>query len=173
MRSQAIVGVFLVTLWAASVCPGQNMGPAPRMPGSAGIPGQFSGPGGQVMGGGQDYYRGSHQRPPTHMAQPAPGQVESVPSGHPSYPYPPYHNPYYDGTSHNSFVSNILDWVFSVPTSVMDRFADYVDRRFFPAAPATRGQNPNPAVMGGPGQSCAPVQAAPAAPATAYDPDRR
>jgi hypothetical protein len=62
--------------------------------------------------------------------------------GYPQYPYPPYRNPYYDGTPSGNFASKTVDWLLSFPSNLFNRVSDYLDGTFFPQAPATQGRGP-------------------------------
>ncbi|MCA1961398.1 MAG: hypothetical protein LDL33_11450 [Desulfomonile sp.] len=134
---------------------------------------------------GGSYYQPSQPAPPPGMSQgqpawtpPAPAyqSPQAVPNqqqagqAYPSYPYPPHHNPYYDGVPHANFLSPWFDYIFNLPSAVIGRVADIMDRTIFPASPATHGK---------PGGTPVPEAAAPPAPqnplppASLYDPTRR
>jgi hypothetical protein len=91
----------------------------------------------------------------------------------PTYPYPPYHNPYYTGRSAGNVLSGLIDWIVGLPTNAMNRFSNFMDDKVFPTAPATHGgsqaQNsdkPN-------AQQAVPENAPPLPPAGAYKPKSR
>ncbi|MFH0821966.1 MAG: hypothetical protein V2B18_04395 [Pseudomonadota bacterium] len=93
-------------------------------------------PGGQAQG--------SYRTP-----EPLPSGRTDVPTTqgrtiNPQYPYPPYHNPYYEGPSPGRSITNALEWVLGIPTAIVDRVADMVDAKFFPKIPAAHGGKPNP-----------------------------
>lgn len=70
--------------------------------------------------------------------------VTSDASGWPVYPYPDYHNPFYSGNSPRDLFSGTLDWIVALPTTVMDKVSNFLDRKVFPQAPATHGaRTPN------------------------------
>lgn len=75
------------------------------------------------------------------------GRMYSAPTrpDFPQYPYPRYHNPYFDGADAKNFFSNVFDWVFRLPSNLVNRFSDYVDTTFFPPTPATHGRSVQPA----------------------------
>jgi hypothetical protein len=61
----------------------------------------------------------------------------------PYYPYPPYHNPYYEQRmSARDAFSGTIDWLLAFPSSVMDRIGNFLDGRVFPQAPAAQGTVP-------------------------------
>lgn len=57
----------------------------------------------------------------------------------PAYPYPPHHNPYYDGVSPKDMLANTIEWVLSFPSTVMGHFSNFLDDNLFPRVPATSG----------------------------------
>jgi hypothetical protein len=63
--------------------------------------------------------------------------------GHPNYPYPQHHNPYYDELNPRLFISNTLEWLIALPSNFMDRVSNFIDGQFFPEVPATSGQGGN------------------------------
>ena len=101
---------------------------------------------------------------PARQMQPAPPQAYGgVRQGQfPQYPYPKYHNPYFDGMSPRSVVSNTLDWFFTLPANVMSKLSGFMDSTAFPQAPATHGGQAYP------GQT--PPGQAPSGPAPQYGP---
>jgi hypothetical protein len=70
---------------------------------------------------------------------PETGAHQAVDPDMPCYPYPKYHNPYYDGTQPGSVMSDVLQWLMELPSGVMEKFSNLMDSRFFPAKPATDG----------------------------------
>ncbi len=68
-----------------------------------------------------------------------PAAPQNVDPEMPHYPYPKYHNPYYDGTPPGSLVSDALQWLMDLPAGAMEKFSNFMDSRFFPAKPATDG----------------------------------
>lgn len=74
---------------------------------------------------------------PTAEAYPPPNQ-----SPYPNYPYPPYHNPYYNGMSPKNMLSNTIDWLLALPSTVAGNFSNILDSRVFPAQPAGSGGRP-------------------------------
>lgn len=89
----------------------------------------------------------------------------------PYYPYPQYHNPYYDERimRPRDALSGTIDWLLTLPSNVMDRVSNFLDGTVFPQAPATRGARPDSQPLSSPqpggGTATTPPQAAPAAPA--------
>ncbi len=80
---------------------------------------------------------------PIQTQIPSPGQpVEGA--GWPTYPYPQYHNPYYQSSDPRTVFNETVDWVFRLPSNVMDRFANFLDKNFFPPSPATHGNEASP-----------------------------
>ena len=106
--------------------------------------------------------------PASYQVQPLPGDSSGTNCTEwPTYPYPQYHNPYYDGAHQvRSFVSGTLDWLLNVPSNLYDRFSNIVDGAFFPPAPATSGSRQGSQVLGrpsSPAQPPAPAAVPPAA----------
>ncbi len=60
----------------------------------------------------------------------------------PKYPYPPYHNPYYDNSASKDPLNAAVDWLKRLPHSIVDRVVGFVDNRFYPSVPATSGGAP-------------------------------
>ncbi len=83
--------------------------------------------------------------------QQAPGYSEAQT---PVYPYPPHHNPYYDGASPKDLLANTVEWVLSFPATLMGTVSNFVDDHFFPRVPATSGSSSGP-----PPQSASPQPA--------------
>lgn len=118
---------------------GQVSAPPPAVPVGPTPPGQ-----------GTYAYPGAAQSP---LPAPQPQAYSDMNSPDwPSYPYPPYHNPYYEGASPRDFFAGTLDWLLSLPSNVFDRFSNFVDGRFFPQTPATQGAANQTGVPAGPGQ---------------------
>lgn len=128
----------------------------------------------------QGFYQAPQSTPPLAPAQGQAGWTPPAPAyppqheipgpqadrAYPAYPYPAHHNPYYGESSHPNFLSQWMDYVVGLPAAVVGRVADFVDRRVFPASPATQGpQSSAPATQAA---EPAPPQA-PLPPASAYD----
>jgi len=90
--------------------------------------------------------------PAAYQAQPMPGDSTGMNYAEwPSYPYPPYHNPYYDGSYYaRTFLTGTIDWICNLPSHVVGRFSNYMDRSFFPVTPATSGSASGSQVPGAP-----------------------
>jgi len=82
------------------------------------------------------------QAPVQTPAQSAGQPVEGT--GWPTYPYPQYHNPYYQPSDPRAVFNETVDWFFRLPSTVMDRFANFLDKNLFPASPATYGNDSSP-----------------------------
>lgn len=76
--------------------------------------------------------------------QQAPGYSGYTQVPEPSYPYPPHHNPYYQGVSPKDLLANTIEWVLSLPATVMGRVSNFMDDNFFPRVPATSGASTEP-----------------------------
>jgi hypothetical protein len=92
---------------------------------------------------------GSAVQPYAPVPQGSPDQqgvaAGSAPGG-PAYPYAPHPNPYYSGTDPKAILSGTIDWMFSLPSVLMDRVSNFMDATVFPQAPATAGSgNSSPA----------------------------
>ena len=110
--------------------------------------------------GGQPGYGGTSPIPPVYQ-----GRQYEPPNqaGYPRYPYPRYHNPYYDGAPTGNFASSAVDWLLSFPSNLLNHVSNYLDGTFFPQAPATSGQ--------GAVRSPVPGSRAPLPPASGYNPN--
>jgi hypothetical protein len=73
------------------------------------------------------------------MAQPQ--EAQNAQDGWPHYPYPQYHNPYYEGSPNPNLLTYAVDWVLAVPSNAIEHFCNFLDRRVFPKMPATHGGN--------------------------------
>ncbi len=138
MGTKCVVGIAVMILVAAgSAVSQQNPYPVPA-PQTAPVP-QGVGPQGSPpyaeppvtyqrpgLPDGRGYRQPARQGP-TSRAQ------------WPTYPYPQYHNPYYQGADPRAALTGTIDWLFSLPAVVMDRFSNVVDKNFFPRQPATSG----------------------------------
>ena len=155
MRMQSTLGVTLLVLVVVSSAGAQNApysGPSPAFA-PAGVGRGMSAPQGtyapqgygvRPQPGYQDQYSGS---------QAGAGQW-------PYYPYPPYHNPYYNQRMNaRQALSGTIDWFFALPSNLMDRVSGFLDGRIFPQMPASQGarQAPQRPVPNQPNQATAPV----------------
>ena len=162
--------------------PGPNYGPPP--------PDQSNSAVRQVQQGAvQPTQRSAYQRgyPRTDNATYPDQRPERVPYGgqsqqgyprnpyfeQPTYPYPPYHNPYYTGRSAGNVLSGLIDWIVGLPTNVMNRFSNFMDEKVFPTAPATHGGSQTPKSNGPNAQQAVPENSPPLPPAGAYKPKTR
>ncbi len=78
---------------------------------------------------------------PARQPYAGPDYQSPMQPGLPQYPYPQHHNPFFEGMPRN-FFSGAMDWLLSLPQTLLDRASNYVDGTFFPQAPATHGQAP-------------------------------
>jgi len=119
-------------------------------------------------------YGGSYQPPDSYPGQPVPPDYASGTQGDPAYPYPPYHNPYYDGAvAPRNVLSGTIDWFFSLPANAIDSFSNFLDNNFFPRAPATSGGSSQSQPQGAYPTQGGPAPSAPIPPANAYGPPPR
>jgi hypothetical protein len=151
MSINRILGVSIVVLVMVSSSLGQSwQGQSPGLqPGMAPTP-QGAAPAGQPYATTTPGYGSQPQSPSRYEAQSIPpdqGTGREAPS---PYPYPPYHNPYYNGASAGQFLSGTVDWLFSLPSSLIDRVANFMDGNFFPQSPATSGGTPQSEVQRAP-----------------------
>jgi hypothetical protein len=102
-------------------------------------------------------------------ATPAPGNAQAGPT----YPYPPYHNPYYDGNSVRNVLNGTVEWLFGLPGQAVETVSNFIDARFFPVQPATSGGQSQQAPVQQPPAQPVPVTPAPLPPASAYAPPVR
>jgi len=130
----ALTGVFLLS--SAGYC-WDNPRSANPAPGAAtsqpiGQPHSYSSPGPPSL---SRVPNASQRIIPNNDAMP------SDAPGWPMYPYPDYHNPFYNGTSPRDLVSGTVDWIVGLPSTMMDSLSNLLDRKVFPQAPATHGAN--------------------------------
>ncbi|MBI5568348.1 MAG: hypothetical protein HY914_00230 [Desulfomonile tiedjei] len=59
----------------------------------------------------------------------------------PYYPYPPYHNPYYEEYARNNSMAESIDRLRNWSSDVWDRVSDVVTNRFYPTRPAAQGSS--------------------------------
>jgi hypothetical protein len=166
MGFKGLIGVWLLVLamvsgaqsqYRQTPVPTRDVAPMPQQGGPATLP--YSG----IPQG----YGNAAPAPGGYPAQPDQGYSDMNSPDWPSYPYPRYHNPYYEGTAARDFVSGTLDWLMCLPSNVFDRFSNFLDGHVFPQAPATHGSSgqPQTGASNGPGQGVLP-SAVPSAPAT-------
>jgi hypothetical protein len=79
---------------------------------------------------------------PEATVQPPQSQYGENAQSWPNYPYPQYNNPYYDGGSPGNFISGVIDWALTFPSSTWDRLSEFLDNNLFPRSPATYGGKP-------------------------------
>ncbi|MGO9567147.1 MAG: hypothetical protein ACLP5H_06370 [Desulfomonilaceae bacterium] len=174
MAINRVLGVSIVVLMTASIAQGQSWQGQPQslQPGVSPVP-QGAPPVDQSYVPTPPGYGSLPQPPSRYQAQPIPADQGTVSDAPPPYQYPPYHNPYYNGASAGEFLSGTVDWLFSLPSGLIDRVANFMDGNFFPQSPATHGGPAQSEVQGGPSfrDSPAPVQSLP--PAAVYQPDSR
>ncbi|MGC8658469.1 MAG: hypothetical protein ACP5U1_05285, partial [Desulfomonilaceae bacterium] len=116
-----------------------NLSPAlAQSSGPAGTPaGNVTGVGPQPQQAKPSYGVGSATSGQNQTAPVSPQpQSAGNTNGWPSYPYPPYRNPYYDGGTPGNVLSGVIDWMLEFPSSAWDRFSEYLDSKFFPSSPA-------------------------------------
>lgn len=94
---------------------------------------------------------------PRPLSQPytqrIPGEVPNQDPTEPHYPYPPYPNPFYDGsTTPQNTLAGGMDWLRELPSNVVQRFSTFVDTHLFPKRAATHGaatcESPAPPAAG-------------------------
>jgi len=171
MAIYRVLGVSIVVLMTVSVALGQTWQGQPQslQPGISAPPqGALSRD--QPYVATQPGYGSLPQPPSRYQTQPIPQDPGTGRDATPPYQYPPYHNPYYNGTSAGEFLSGTVDWLFSLPSSLIDRAANFMDGNFFPQTPATHGGPAQSEVQVGPSfrDSQGPVQPLP--PAAVYQP---
>jgi hypothetical protein len=140
MKSRLIVCAGIVTLIATSWVQAQQGPFSPPAPSA------------QPTLSGTDYtppvqhrlsLPASPTRPPAApYTQSIPGEVVQEP-GVPHYPYPPYPNPFYDGSARPNPLSEGVDWLRDLPSNVAHRFSTFVDTTLFPKKAATHGGPPS------------------------------
>ncbi|MBI4965863.1 MAG: hypothetical protein HY913_21475 [Desulfomonile tiedjei] len=172
MRINSLLGVFVVVFSMVSMVQAWNYPPAP--PTGTGTVPNATHPSVQSYAPPAQTYGGTHQPPAAYQGQPGSPDYSSGTQGDPAYPYPPYHNPYYEGAvSPRNFLSGTIDWVFSLPSNAIDSFSNFLDSNFFPRAPATSGGAPSAQPQGGHPSPGAPANSAPLPPASVYGPPSR
>jgi hypothetical protein len=151
MSINRVLGVSIAVLVMASISQGQNwQGQSPGLqPGIAPLP-QGAPPAGQSYATTPPGYGSLPQPAARYQAQPILPDQGTGREAPPPYPYPPYHNPYYNGASAGEFMSGTVDWLFSLPSSLIDRVANFMDGNFFPQTPATSGGPPQSEVQSAP-----------------------
>ncbi len=171
MAIYRVLGVSIVVLMTVSVAQGQSWQGQPQsaQPGISILP-QGVPPGDQSYASTPPAYGSLPQSPSRYQAQTIPSDPGTGRDGPLPYQYPPYHNPYYNGASAGEFLSGTVDWLFSLPSSLIDRVTNFMDGNFFPQTPATQGGPAQSEVQGGPSfrDSQGPVQPLP--PAAVYQP---
>ncbi len=58
----------------------------------------------------------------------------------PQYPYPQYHNPFYDGRTINEYFSGTWQWVRHLPWKVVDGLTGVLDKKIFSKAGQPQGE---------------------------------
>ncbi|MGB6067754.1 MAG: hypothetical protein WBG50_23355 [Desulfomonilaceae bacterium] len=149
MAIKRVLGVSILVLMTVAVAQGQSwQSQSPdSQPGAAPVT-QGVYPSGQSYGANPAGYSGLPQSSDRYQAQSVPLEPSSGRMAPPSYPYPPYHNPYYNGVSAGEFLSGTVDWLFNLPSGLIDRVANFMDGNFFPQTPATQGGAPQSQVQG-------------------------
>jgi hypothetical protein len=89
---------------------------------------------------GQPTPQGWPATPPAGQSYAGPENQSSAQPGYPQYPYAQHHNPYYNEAAPGNYFSGVMDWLLSLPQSLLDRTTNYIDGTFFPQSPATHGQ---------------------------------
>ncbi len=173
MSINRVLGVSIVVLVMVSVALGQNwLGQSPGLqPGMAPLP-QGADSGNQSYATTTPGYGSLPQPPSRYQSQPMPPDQGSGREAPSPYPYPPYHNPYYNGASAGEFLSGTVDWLFSLPSSLIDRVANFMDGNFFPQSPATSGGTPQSEVQRAPSAQDSRIEQS-LPPAAVYQPGSR
>ncbi len=165
MGIKNILGVSLLTLILVSSVEAQQGRYPVQTPGLAPVPYPSTSPvapyGPSVPG-----YSPAAQPPAPAPFQAVPGPSAGQQSQWPHYPYPQYHNPYYREMSPRDAISGTIDWVFALPSHLMDRFSSFLDGNVFPQVPATQG------AQGQPRPQVVPNTNPPPPPATPYSTGR-
>jgi hypothetical protein len=68
-----------------------------------------------------------------------PGKAQASEEIWPKYPYPAYHNPFYEGPPDKNLAAQALDWMMGVPSIFANAFAQFMDKQVYPRIPATHG----------------------------------
>lgn len=167
MRVKGILTVTLLVLFVVSMADGWQNQPAVTGPGVTTAQPTMPPPVPPYSSGQQPY---GQPYPPAAAYPNQPGAAPSAGAAQdgPTYPYPPYHNPYYDGTSARNFVNGSIEWLFGLPGQAIDTVSNFIDNRFFPQQPATSGGFPQP-VPAPP----VPANQTPLPPASTYVPPTR
>ncbi len=161
----------LMILAMLSFTEGQQSLPPLPSPGPVPVP-QGAGLGSPYTGSPQAY--GTTVQPHGgYQVQPGQPDLGTDSSGWPNYPYPQYHNPYYEGVSPRDMFSGTVDWFFALPSTVMDRFSGFMDRNFFPQSPAAQGSKSQPESQAPTVPQANPGTSQSLPPAGAYQPDPR
>jgi hypothetical protein len=74
-----------------------------------------------------------------YRPQMAPGEAAAEDPGVPHYPYPPYPNPFYEESPRRKPLADGVEWLWGLPSNVVERFSTFIDTRLFPNKPATHG----------------------------------
>jgi len=165
MGIKSILGVSLLTLALVASSEAQQSQYPVQTPGSAPVPNASTSPATPYLPPAPGYFPGT--QPPAQPQMQGPPQSSGVQQSEwPHYPYPQYHNPYYQQMSPRDAISGTIDWVFSLPSHVMDRFSNFLDGNFFPQVPATQGAQGQPNTQVVPRTNPSPP------PATVYSPTR-
>lgn len=157
--------VSLAQAWNYPSNPGAAAGSGPNVPHPSAQP--YSAP--------AQAYGGPYQPPSPYQGQPGSPDYSLDGQGDPSYHYPPYRNPYYDGAAYpRNSLSGAIEWFFSLPAYAVDSFSNFLDNNFFPRAPATSGGSPQAQPQSAYPSQGSPATSAPLPPASAaYGPPTR
>jgi hypothetical protein len=84
--------------------------------------------------------------PPALAERPGPTkeQAPATVGDFPSYPYPAFHNPFYQGPSTRNVLSEAVDWIRDLPSNAAGTVRGIWERSPFPRAPATHGASQKP-----------------------------
>lgn len=164
MGIKSILGVSLLTLALVAASEAQQSQYPVQPPGAAPVPYASSSPATPYSPPAAGSLPATQPLPqPQSQGGPPPSGVQQ--SEWPHYPYPQYHNPYYQQMSPRDAISGTIDWVFALPSHIMDRFSNFLDGNFFPQVPATQGAQSQPNTQVVPGTNPSPL------PATVYSPN--
>jgi hypothetical protein len=146
-----VLGVLIAVLAMTCVSQGQSwQGQPPGLQQGVAPPQQGAPPAARSYATTPPPYGSVPPAQSRYQAQSIPPDPATVRDAPPPYPYPPYHNPYYNGASAGEFLSGTVDWLFNLPSSLIDRVANFMDGNFFPQSPATSGGSPRSEVQGAP-----------------------
>jgi hypothetical protein len=170
MGIKSLPAIIVLFLSLGSFAQGQQNLPYSSSPVAGSFPSaQGMTPNSPYSGTGQGYNRPQDQQG-GYPVQSQPLNPGTDAAGWPNYPYPQYHNPYYGGVPTRDLVSGTIEWLVTLPSTVMDRFSGFMDRSFFPQSPATQGGDSQKQTPTSPGTQANPGAVGSLPPASVYAP---